>query len=59
MNVSVCRDAESFSIQECASDNASSNPHRGFRSSLSDGDHLADDGRHHDDQSHGAEPVTQ
>jgi hypothetical protein len=44
MNVSVCRGAEPYSIENGASDDSSSKPHRGFRSSISDGKHLANDG---------------
>jgi hypothetical protein len=59
MNVSVCRGAEPYSIQNGAFDDSSGKPHRGFRSSISDGEHLANDGRRHDDQSYAAEPVTE
>ena len=34
-------------------------PWRGFRSSISDGEYLANDGRRHDDQSYAAESVTE
>ena len=55
----MCRGAEAYSIQNGASDDCSGKPHRGFRSSVSYGEHLANDGRRHDDQSYGAEPVSE